>query len=318
MRAIEITQPAACPMCPAALRAPLPVLKAGEVLIKVHRRRRQPPDVFQRLGQYPVPPGASDLPGLEVAGEIVDGDLQRRQRLLEVAGEGRPGVRAGAGRRLCRILRGAAGSKCLPVPKGLSDARSGLAARKPSLPSGATCLSAPPEQPAKPCWCRAAARASASRRSSSPPPWATACSPPPAATTNAAPAMELGAERGINYKTEDFGAVVKELTGGKGVDVVLDMVGGDYVPREIACLADDGRIAIIALLGGARRGRPRPGAAPAPDHHRLDPASAPGRLQGAIAQKAARARVAAHGGRQNQAGDPQGLSAGARLPPATR
>jgi NADPH2:quinone reductase len=63
---------------------------------------------------------------------------------------------------------------------------------------------------------------------------------------------QLGAERAINYRTEDFAAVVKELTGGKGVDVVLDMVGGDYLPREIACLADDGRIALIALLGGAR------------------------------------------------------------------
>jgi NADPH2:quinone reductase len=63
---------------------------------------------------------------------------------------------------------------------------------------------------------------------------------------------QLGAERAINYKTEDFSAVVKELTGGKGVDVVLDMVGGDYLKREIACLADDGRIALIALLGGAR------------------------------------------------------------------
>ena len=76
--------------------------------------------------------------------------------------------------------------------------------------------------------------------------------------------------------------MVKELTGGKGVDVVLDMVGGDYLPREIDCLADDGRIALIALLGGAQgRGRPGPGAAPPPDHHRLDPAPAPGRVQGA-------------------------------------
>jgi NADPH2:quinone reductase len=62
----------------------------------------------------------------------------------------------------------------------------------------------------------------------------------------------LGAERAINYKTEDFAAVVKELTGGKGVDVVLDMVGGDYLKREISCLADDGRLVLIALLGGAR------------------------------------------------------------------
>jgi NADPH2:quinone reductase len=63
---------------------------------------------------------------------------------------------------------------------------------------------------------------------------------------------ELGAERGINYRTGDFVAVVRELTAGKGVDVVLDMVAGDYVAREIDCLADDGRIALIALLGGAR------------------------------------------------------------------
>ena len=63
---------------------------------------------------------------------------------------------------------------------------------------------------------------------------------------------ELGAERGINYRNEDFVAVVKELTGGKGVDVMLDMVAGDYVAREIDCLADDGRIVIIALLGGAK------------------------------------------------------------------
>jgi NADPH2:quinone reductase len=63
---------------------------------------------------------------------------------------------------------------------------------------------------------------------------------------------QLGAERGINYRSEDFAAVVKELTGGKGVDVILDMVAGDYIPREIDCLADDGRIALIALLGGAK------------------------------------------------------------------
>jgi NADPH2:quinone reductase len=64
--------------------------------------------------------------------------------------------------------------------------------------------------------------------------------------------MQLGAERGINYKTEDFGVVIKSLTNDRGVDVILDMVGGDYVPREIGCLADDGRIAIIATLGGGK------------------------------------------------------------------
>ena len=93
--------------------------------------------------------------------------------------------------------------------------------------------------------------------------------------------VDLGAEKGINYRNEDFVEVVKAATGGKGVDVVLDMVAGDYLPREVSCLADDGRIVIIALLGGAKAtDQPRRRAAPPPDHHRLDTAAAPGRLQG--------------------------------------
>ena len=87
--------------------------------------------------------------------------------------------------------------------------------------------------------------------------------------------VALGADHAINYRTQDFVAEVKRLTGGRGVDVVLDMVAGDYVAREVECLADDGRIAIIAVQGGTKsRARRRRGAAQAPGDHRLDAAAA--------------------------------------------
>jgi len=244
MRAIEITQPGG----PEVLRPcerPLPDLKPGEILIKVHAAGVNRPDVFQRLGQYPVPPGASDLPGLEVAGEIVDGDL---------GGSG-----FAKGDLVCALVQGggyaeycaAPLDQCLPVPRGLSALeaaslpetfftvwsnvfqRAGLQPGETLLVQGGSSgIGVTAIQVAKALGHRVFATAGSADK-------CRACE-------------ELGAERAINYKEEDFAAVVKELTGGKGVDVVLDMVGGDYVAREVACLADDGRIVIIALLGGAK------------------------------------------------------------------
>jgi len=244
MRAIEITQPGG----PEVLRPcerPLPVLKPGEVLIKVHAAGINRPDVFQRLGQYPVPPGASDLPGLEVAGEIVDGEL---------AGSG-----FAKGDLVCALVQGGGYAEycaaplvqCLPVPEGLSPLqaaslpetfftvwsnvlqRAGLQPGETLLVQGGSSgIGVTAIQIAKALGHRVFATAGSLEK-------CRACE-------------ELGAERAINYKEEDFVAVVKELTGGKGVDVVLDMVGGDYVVREVSCLADDGRIVVIALLGGAR------------------------------------------------------------------
>jgi len=244
MRAIEITQPGG----PEVLRPcerPLPELKPGEVLIKVHAAGVNRPDVFQRLGQYPVPPGASDLPGLEVAGEIVDGDL------------GDSGFRKGD--LVCALVQGggyaeycaAPLAQCLPVPEGLSPLeaaslpetfftvwsnvfqRAGLKEGETLLVQGGSSgIGVTAIQVAKALGHRVFATAGTAEK-------CRACE-------------ALGAERAINYKEEDFAAVVKELTGGKGVDVVLDMVGGDYVAREVACLADDGRIVVIALLGGAK------------------------------------------------------------------
>jgi NADPH2:quinone reductase len=244
MRAIEITQPGP-PEVLHLCERPLPVLKAGEVLIRVLAAGVNRPDVFQRLGQYPVPPGASDLPGLEVAGEIVDGEL------------GASGFRKGD--LVCALVQGggyaefcaAPLEQCLPVPKGLSPLEAASlpetfftvwsnvfqrAALQPGesllVQGGSSGIGVTAIQLAAALGHRVFATAGSEDK-------CRACE-------------KLGAERAINYKTEDFAAVVKELTGGKGVDVVLDMVGGDYLKREIACLADDGRLVLIALLGGAR------------------------------------------------------------------
>ncbi len=244
MRAIEITQyggPEVLQPC----ERPLPELKPGEILIKVHAAGINRPDVFQRLGQYPVPPGASDLPGLEVAGEIVDGDLA--------------GSDFKKGDKVCALVQGggyaeycaAPLAQCLPVPDGLSMVEAAALPetfftvwsnvfQRAGLKDGETLL----------------VQGGSSGIGTTAIQVATALGHRVFATAGSADKCraceELGAERAIDYKTEDFAAVVKEITGGKGVDVVLDMVGGDYVAREVSCLADDGRIVIIALLGGAK------------------------------------------------------------------
>jgi NADPH2:quinone reductase len=244
MRAIEIIQPGG-PEVLKLCERPVPQLKPGEILIRVLAAGVNRPDVFQRLGQYPVPPGASDLPGLEVAGEIVDGDL------------GDSGFRKGD--LVCALVQGggyaeycaAPLAQCLPVPKGLSPLeaaalpetyftvwsnvfqRAALAEGESLLVQGGSSgIGTTAIQLARALGHRVFATAGSADK-------CRACE-------------DLGAERAINYKTEDFAAVVKELTNGKGVDVVLDMVGGDYVAREMSCLADDGRIVVIALLGGAK------------------------------------------------------------------
>lgn len=244
MRAIEITQPGA----PDVLRLcdrPIPVPQAGEVLIKVHAAGVNRPDVLQRTGNYPVPPGASDLPGLEVAGEIVEGDLT--------------GSGFQKGDMVCALVQGGGYAEyvtvphqqCLPVPKGLTAVeaaslpetfftvwsnvfdRAHLSDSETLLVQGGTSgIGVTAIQLAAAMGHRVFATAGSDEK-------CRACE-------------ALGAERGINYRTEDFVEVIKAATNRKGVDVVLDMVGGDYVAREISCLADDGRLVFIALLGGGK------------------------------------------------------------------
>jgi NADPH:quinone reductase len=244
MRAIQITQPGP-PDVLSLCERPLPTLKSGEVLIKVHAAGINRPDVIQRLGHYPVPAGASDLPGLEVAGEIVDGDIA--------------GSMFTKGSMVCALVQGggyaeycaAPVAQCLPIPKGLGPIeaaslpetfftvwsnvfdRAHLAGSETLLvQGGASGIGVTAIQMAAALGHRVFATAGSDEK-------CRACE-------------GLGAERGINYRTEDFVEVVKQLTQSKGVDVILDMVAGAYVSREVECLADDGRLAIIALLGGSK------------------------------------------------------------------
>lgn len=244
MRAVEITQPG-LPDVLKVCERPIPQPKIDEVLIKVHAAGVNRPDVIQRMGHYPVPPGASDLPGLEIAGEIIEGDL---------AGSGFK-----KGNMVCALVQGggyaefctAPVRQCLPIPKGLSAIeaaslpetfftvwsnvfdRAHLAGSETLLVQGGTSgIGVTAIQIATALGHRVFATAGSEEK-------CRACE-------------DLGAIRGINYRTEDFVEVIKNETCSRGVDVILDMVGGVYVAREIDCLADDGRLAIIALLGGSR------------------------------------------------------------------
>ena len=244
MRAVAISQPGPADVLQIAER-PMPSYKAGELLIKVHAAGINRPDVLQRLGKYAPPAGASDLPGLEVAGEVVDGDFSNTEFKK--------------GDLVCALVQGggyaeycaAPAGQCLPLPQGLTALegaslpenfftvwsnvfdRCALADGETLLVQGGTSgIGVTAIQLAAALGHRVFATAGSDEK-------ARACE-------------ALGAERGINYRTEDFVAVVKELTDGKGVDVILDMVGGDYLPREIDCLADDGRIGLIAVQGGSK------------------------------------------------------------------
>jgi NADPH2:quinone reductase len=244
MQAIEIAQPGA----PDVLRTtsrPVPDPAPGEVLIQVSAAGVNRPDVMQRLGMYPPPPGAPDIPGLEVAGTIV--------RLGKETSRWKPGD------RVCALVAGggyaqyvtAPWQQCLPIPGELSMIEAaalpetfftvwGNVFERGALAPGETLLvqggssgiGVTAIQLARAFGHRVIVTAGSAEK-------CRECE-------------RLGAERAINYKSEDFVSVVKEVTEGRGVDVILDMVAGDYVPRELQCLADDGRLVIIAFLGGTK------------------------------------------------------------------
>ncbi|QHJ01166.1 zinc-binding dehydrogenase [Xylophilus rhododendri] len=247
MRAVEITQYGAPEVLVAGDR-PRPVPAAGELLIRVSASGINRPDVLQRTGNYPVPPGASDIPGLEVAGVVEEGE----PAALAAAG-------LALGDRVCALLPGggyaqyavAAIPLCLPVPACLSDIegaslpetfytvwsnvfmRGRLQPGETLLVQGGTSgIGVTAILIAKALGSTVIVTAGSDEK-------CQAC-------------LALGADHAINYKTQDFVAEAKRLTGGKGVDVVLDMVAGGYVTREIECLADDGRIVIIAVQGGTK------------------------------------------------------------------
>ena len=244
MRAVEITQPGKPEVLKIGTR-PVPQPKSGEVLIRVAAAGVNRPDVMQRTGHYPVPPGASDIPGLELAGGIVA--LGEGVKDWRVGDTVTALVQGGGYAEYCT----APAPQCLPIPKGMTSVeaaslpetfftvwsnvfdRAGLAPGESFLVQGGSSgIGVAAIQMVKAFGHKVFATAGSAEK-------CEAC-------------MKLGADRAINYKTEDFAAVVKEATGGKGVNVILDMVGGEYVERELKCLADDGRIAVIAFLGGTK------------------------------------------------------------------
>ena len=247
MRVIEISSFGA----PDVLRPserPDPVPAAGEVLIRVAASGVNRPDVLQRTGNYPVPPGASDIPGLEVAGEIVAGDAPAMAAAGFKIGDRVCALVAGGGyAELCVAPVG----QCLPVPGGLSDVQ---AASLPEtfftvwsnvferaylqkgeillIQGGSSGIGVTAIQIAKVLGATVLVTAGSDEK-------CAAC-------------VALGADHAINYKSSDFVEEVKKLTNGKGVNVILDMVAGSYIAREVECLAEDGRLVIIAVQGGVK------------------------------------------------------------------
>lgn len=244
MVAIEITK-FGDPEVLVAAERPKPQPGTADVLVKVEAAGVNRPDVSQRRGEYPPPPGASDIPGLEIAGAIVEvgGDVTAWR----------------VGDRVCALVAGggyaeyavAPAPQCLPIPKRLDVVaaaavpetfftvwtnvfeRGHLSAGEWILiHGGSSGIGTTAIQLARAFGARVLTTAGSAEK-------CDACE-------------RLGAERAINYKTTDFVEAVRDATGGRGVDVVLDMVGGDYTPRNLAILALDGRLVQISLLGGAR------------------------------------------------------------------
>jgi NADPH:quinone reductase len=242
MRAVEITKPGGPEVLKPAER-PVPVPRENEILVKVAAAGVNRPDVLQRSGNYPVPPGASDLPGLEIAGEVVGGSSKQFN----------------VGEKVCALVAGggyaeycvAPEVQALPIPKGLTPVqaaslpetfftvwsnvydRARLGPGETLLVQGGTSgIGVTAIQMAAATGNRVFATAGSDEK-------CAAC-------------VRLGASAAFNYKTQDFEKELLRVTGDRGVNVILDMVGGDYLPRELKCLAEDGRLVFIAYLRGPK------------------------------------------------------------------
>lgn len=243
MRAIEISSPGG----PDVLRLterPVPDLRDGEVLVRVIAAGVNRPDIMQRMGRYPPPPGVTDIPGLEISGDIV---------------ASRGNSRFGDGQHVCALVAGGAYAEycaapveqCLPIPQGVSAVhaaaipetyftvwtnlfdRGRLRDGETVLVHGGTSgIGTTAIQLARAFGARVIATAGSDDK-------CEAC-------------RSIGAHTAINYNAADFVAEVRSATGGRGVDVVLDIVGADYLPRNLECLRMDGRLVQIGLIAGSR------------------------------------------------------------------
>lgn len=244
MTAIEITEHGG-PEVLKPVRRPVPAPGDGEVLIRTAAAGVNRPDLAQRAGSYPPPPGASDLPGLEVAGEIVA--LGERVEGFAIGDEVCALAPGGGYAEYCALPA----AHCLSIPRGYDMVRAAALPEtfftvwtnvfmRGRLQSGETLLVHGGASGIGTTTIQVAAARGATVL-------ATA-----GTVDKCAACEELGAARAINYRNEDFVDIVNDMTGGRGADVILDMVAGPYVPRNQKCLALDGRLITIALLGGAK------------------------------------------------------------------
>jgi len=244
IHAIEFTQPGGPEVLSLAER-PIPTLSAHQVLIKVAAAGVNRPDVMQRRGVYPPPPGASDIPGLEIAGTVAA--LGENVRHLSI------------GEPVCALVTGggyadyctASAALCLPIPEGIDFIqaaalpetfftvwsnvfdRAHLSAGETLLiHGGGSGIGTTAIQLAKAFGARVFITAGSDVK-------CECC-------------VQLGADAAINYREQDFVDAVKQMTDNKGADVILDMIGGDYLPRNLKCLANDGRLVQIAIQHGAK------------------------------------------------------------------
>jgi len=245
IRAIQITAPGG-PEVLQPCERPQPEVRPGELLIAVQASGVNRPDVLQRKGLYPVPPGVSDLPGLEVAGTVVGGAAEDLAAAGLALGDAVCALVAGGGyAEFCVAPAG----QCLPVPQGLNMVQAGslpetfftvwqnvfhIARLQPGetllVQGGSSGIGVTAIQLAKAFGSQVIVTAGSDEK-------CAAC-------------VALGADYAVNYRTQDFVVETKRVTGGKGADVVLDMVAGEYIGRELQCMAEDGRLALIAVQGG--------------------------------------------------------------------
>ncbi len=247
MRAIQITAPGG-PEVLQPCERPVPEPQPGELLIAVQASGVNRPDVLQRKGLYPMPPGASDLPGLEIAGTVAGGAAEELAAAGLAVGDAVCALVAGGGyAEFCVAPVG----QCLLVPQGLNMVQAAslpetcftvwqnvfaIAALQAGetllVQGGSSGIGVTAIQLAKAMGAQVIVTAGTDDK-------CAAC-------------LSLGADHAINYRSQDFAIEVMRLTGGRGAHVVLDMVAGDYLGREVTCMAEDGRLAIIAVQGGTR------------------------------------------------------------------
>jgi len=243
MRAIEISRPGGADVLREVERQ-TPRLQPNEVLIRVEAAGVNRPDIMQREGKYPPPPGASDLPGLEVAGTIVATRGETRWR---------------EGDRVCALLAGggyaeycaAPAPQCLPIPSGM-DAVTAAAIPETYFTVWTNLFQRGQLQPGE----RVLVHGGTSGIGSTGIQLACAFGAVAYATAGTdekcVACKQLGAVDAINYRSRDFVEAVRQLTRGEGVDVVLDIIGGDYLPRNIECLRMQGRLVQVGLIGGSK------------------------------------------------------------------